>query len=417
MEDTASIELALSYSKILNYAMHQNHVPVIRELIVHNTTDQDMRDLTITIEDSMGLAEAWNKRLDLVPAQSAVAIYHAIQQEKIIYSVLPPSFEESGQRIRLPDTLFSYRMGNCLDITVLLAACLEAVGLHPLIIFKQGHAFVGAWIVDETFPESVQDDVSLLTKRTADGLREICLVETTLLTSSHPVSFEEAERVGRANLDDEGKFILFVDVKRTRFAAIRPLPLRIKTEAGWRYEHPSSESTTMATQAPSPIENIDIQTREVTSALPKLKEWERRLLDLSLRNSLLNFRATRASVPLLPHELHGLEDALANDIEFQLLAAPSDWVASPRDSELFRYMENGSLLDGVLDSELKQKRLRADLTEADLRARSTSLYRASRASLEENGANTLYLALGLSQVVRDGHKRKNEICPPGLSAD
>ncbi len=44
---------------------------------------------------------------------------------------------------------------------------------------------------------------------------------------------------------------------------------------------------------------------------------------------------------------------------------------------------------------MTQKRLRAYLTEAELIYGITALYRASRLSIEENGANTLYIALGL----------------------
>jgi hypothetical protein len=54
--------------------------------------------------------------------------------------------------------------------------------------------------------------------------------------------------------------------------------------------------------------------------------------------------------------------------------------------------------DPVLDlvrHEFTQKRLRAYLTEAELLAAVTSLFRAARLSLEENGANTLFIALGL----------------------
>ena len=50
---------------------------------------------------------------------------------------------------------------------------------------------------------------------------------------------------------------------------------------------------------------------------------------------------------------------------------------------------------GFINSELSQKRLRFYLPENDLGKALTHLYRSSRTSIEENGANTLYLALGL----------------------
>jgi len=61
------------------------------------------------------------------------------------------------------------KLGTCLDMALLYASCLEAIGLNALIVITQGHAFAGAWLVPETFPDPPIDDDSLLTKRTAAG--------------------------------------------------------------------------------------------------------------------------------------------------------------------------------------------------------------------------------------------------------
>ncbi|MDQ6423056.1 hypothetical protein RB620_26865 [Paenibacillus sp. LHD-117] len=83
------------------------------------------------------------------------AIYSAIQAKQITYCVAPASFEEIGQRVRLPDAIIINNMGNCLDQTLLYAACLEAIGLYPLVVFTEGHAFAGVWLIQESFSESV----------------------------------------------------------------------------------------------------------------------------------------------------------------------------------------------------------------------------------------------------------------------
>ena len=44
----------------------------------------------------------------------------------------------------------------------------------------------------------------------------------------------------------------------------------------------------------------------------RLDRWKRRLLDLSLRNRLLNFKDTRKTLPLLCTDLSKLEDMLAD---------------------------------------------------------------------------------------------------------
>lgn len=49
----------------------------------------------------------------------------------------------------------------------------------------------------------------------------------------------------------------------------------------------------------------------------------------------------------------------------------------------------------LLQEEFVRRRLRADLNAQDLEKRIVHIYRSARTSLEENGANTLFLALGL----------------------
>ena len=128
--------------------------------------------------DNPSLDEYQSRTPDRVRKQMA-AIYTAITEQQIIYSTIPASFEEYGQRVRLADSVMAQKLGTCLDMALLYASCLEAIGLNALIIITQGHAFAGAWLVPETFPDPTIDDVSLLTKRTAEGIYDICLLYTS----------------------------------------------------------------------------------------------------------------------------------------------------------------------------------------------------------------------------------------------
>jgi len=61
---------------------------------------------------------------------------------KICQTVKPP------HRIFLPNILLSMAKATCLDLALLMAACLENIGLHPLVVFigdeinTPKHAFV-----------------------------------------------------------------------------------------------------------------------------------------------------------------------------------------------------------------------------------------------------------------------------------
>jgi len=81
-----------------------------------------------------------------------------MEKQNIVYAVPPASFEQIGQRVRLCDAVMQQKMGTCLDLTLFYASCLEAMGLHPLLILKTGHIFIGVWLEELTFPETVQDE-------------------------------------------------------------------------------------------------------------------------------------------------------------------------------------------------------------------------------------------------------------------
>ncbi|WP_302015855.1 DUF3320 domain-containing protein [uncultured Akkermansia sp.] len=321
------------------------------------------------------------------------ALYEAIAELGIVYCEPPASYEVAGQRIRLCDSLFSSKLGTCIDMALLYASCLEAVGLHPIVVVVRGHAFSGAWLVDDTFADSVNDDVSLLTKRLADGIHEVALVETTCMNAGQNASFDVAMAAAEDRLKAASDFVLSVDVKRCRFAAIRPVPLRVHGDDGWSLAE--SEPVVRHSESPQAISldsaEINLQDTEVT----KQKVWERKLLDLSLRNNLLNIRLTKSTLQLISVHLPLLEDALADGEEFTILPKPRDWDNGLMDAGIYQTVHQTDPMIELVKQELTQRRLRSYLTETELVKALTHLYRTSRLSLEENGANTLYLALGL----------------------
>jgi len=58
----------------------------------------------------------------------------------------PPSFEQSGQKVRLVADTLTQGRGTCLDLALLQAALWEHVGLHPLLVLVPGHAMLACWM-------------------------------------------------------------------------------------------------------------------------------------------------------------------------------------------------------------------------------------------------------------------------------
>lgn len=320
------------------------------------------------------------------------AIYAALQEMRIVYCVPPASFEEQGQKIRTPDIINEQHLGTCLDLTVLFAACCEAAGLHPLIVFTKNHAFPGVWLVEKSFSESLQDDVTLLNKRIVSGVDEICVVESTSFTSGVNSSFHEAVKSAENELSNIDQFHFFIDIHRARISQIRPLPLRTMTP----YMTDTVLEISTATQNIVPSEEKDHNPLEIIaeSTDTRLDHWKRRLLDLSLRNTLLNYRPTKSTISILTAELSDLEDALADGNDFQIHPKPMDWEKDPRDKKIYQKRMYSDPQIQLLKAELSQRRLRTDLSEIELTNRLTQLYRTVRTSIEENGASTFFLALG-----------------------
>lgn len=321
------------------------------------------------------------------------AIYEAISELGIVYCTPPASFGYEGQRIRMCDTLLNQKLGTCMDMALLYASCIEAIGLNPIIILYQQHAFAGAWLVDDTFADTVSDDISFLTKRLADGINELAVVEATCMNSGKEITFDMASALAENNLLDYNDFQCVIDVMRCRFASILPLPQRIIDGGNVSIveSKPLIRTNETPTEVQQDTEFIDFTKTESS----KQRVWERKLLDLSLRNNLLNIRLTKNTLQLMSINVASLEDSLAAGDEFAVLPKPSDWNNGVMDAGIFQEINRLDPVQELISMELTQKRLHSYLNEQELAYALTNLYRSSRSSMEENGANTLYLALGL----------------------
>lgn len=321
------------------------------------------------------------------------AIYAALQEENIAYTMPPASFENMGQRVRLPHTVLEQKCGTCLDLSLLFCACAEAVGLSPILVFTKGHAFAGCWLEDETFANCAVDDPAALTKRTAEGINAVCVVECTDLAAGKTADFEYAVKHANDELSDADAFELAVDIKRCRGNGIRPLP--VTAEGKYDFADFGERRESEITDTPN---DLDPSARRVaegrSGAVTKREMWERKLLDLSLRNSLINFVPGSSNVQLVISDLGRLEDELARGESFKIMPVPSELNLTLTDRKIYKTDSDKELISSLAETEFANKRLRTFLSETDLDAALKKLHRKAKLSIEENGANTMYLALG-----------------------
>lgn len=341
----------------------------------------------------------------------AAAVYGALQEVNIVYSVPPASFERIGQRVRLCDAVIQQKMGTCLDLTLFYAACLESIGLHPILLLQKGHIFVGIWLEDLSFSESVENDPSLITKRVAEGVNEIAVVECTALVSGKNMNFDEAMAAAISKLSDTDPLEYIIDVSRSRLSGIRPLPLRIQSETGWKIETPKRSGNEL-THIPGALgETIRIGETPAQKTWSKMAQWERKLLDLSLRNTLINLRWTQSVIPILSESLSDLEDALSDGGEYGISPRPAEWTLLDEQRRSIESLTDLGIFRNLIKAEFQNKRLRSFLSEGELSRAIVNIYRSSKTSLEENGANTLYLALGFLRWYETPSSQKPRYAP------
>ena len=344
------------------------------------------------------------------------AIYSTIAAENLQYSEPPASFGSDGQKIRTPDRILEGRVATCLDLAMLFASCLEQAGLRPILLLKQGHAWVGAWLHETAFATALVDDVQAVRKRVDAG--ELLVFETTGVAQhvSLRPSLRHAAEVGASHLADKAGFGYAVDVQRARQLKIRPLPSRVV--GGAKRIEVTSEQTPVAIEPTPDLPPLDPAALAPAPDAPadtpaaRLALWKAKLLDLTLHNKLLNFRPTKASLQLLAPDLAALEDALFERKEFRIREMPPLMSgADPRSRDVHVGRHGSDPLVEHARERLAHSEIVCKVGGDKLDGHLVALHRDARTSLEEGGSNTLYLALGFLRWAEAEHAESTHLAP------
>lgn len=343
------------------------------------------------------------------------AIHSAVKAANLHYSEPPASFGADGQKIRTPDRILSGGVATCLDLTMLVVSCLEQAGLNPMVLVKKGHAWAGCWLINTTLPTPVYDDGQAVRKRVASG--ELVVFETTVLAQRASVSLRAACELGFEHLRHEEDFLFALDVKRARIEQIRPLPIRGDGIAALE-ERLSEGIQSPAIEPPPALPPLDgeaiLLDEDVRVETPqgRLTRWKSKLLDLTLRNRMINFRPIKTTLPLrVPDPAH-LEDTLSDGEEWKFRPLPQIMQGDdPRVAAVATRRSGEDPIEAAARQAMQQRELLAAVEAKTLDARLYEIYSAARLGLEEGGANTLYLALGFLRWTEDERAEKSHLAP------
>lgn len=321
------------------------------------------------------------------------ALYDAMRARDIRYSEPPASWGLSGQKVRTPAEVLEGRLGTCLDTTLTLAAALEEAGINSTLWLVNSHIFLGYWRDDASLDAPAQLDASEAVNYV--GLGQIGLVETTMLTggvNSHP--FAEAVRgphnAGR--ISDTDNIIGVTDIRQARNARVFPLPSRSVSAGGDVTVHEYQSRTAPHALSYSPSDDDFAGT--AGRHLPRrVQAWKNTLLDLSLRNRLINFTEASGFSLAVPQPLLAHFEDMVND-GTTITLIPSDRIPN---IEVNRGVRYGRDLPEESRAELlhERKSVFIDVTDGSYTSRLRSLAYKARTISEETGSNNLYIAFGM----------------------
>jgi hypothetical protein len=217
------------------------------------------------------------------PYMMLAALWNVLFNQGLAYVSPPQGFAKRGQRIRLASDISNAKIAACLDTSLLFASCIEAMGLNAVVAVTDGHAFAGAWLINERLPVLTNDDPMDIRKRVDN--RDMVLFETTLVTNSEPVTFEQAKVHARTLISEEHEndFVFVIDIAQARARQIKPL----STVEAKRDEGSSIVGAILPMPVIPPLPPVRAEER-VQEETPetRIDTWSRKLLDLTKRHSL-----------------------------------------------------------------------------------------------------------------------------------
>ncbi|XKH53101.1 DUF4011 domain-containing protein [Citricoccus nitrophenolicus] len=324
------------------------------------------------------------------------SIFQALQDQKIRYSNPPASWFQS-QTIRSPQTVLRDRIGTCLDTSVLLASLLEQVGMFPQICLVKGHAFVTVSAERGGIGQS-QDDATLVGQWIDAGRLKI--LESTAVTDEKRASLEVASLATRSTYfgapSQAEAFDYLTDIASARASGIYPLPVRRTSPAGdtqvIAYQPPERRDVGALWRDAKSESDASVVQSDGRVLPGRVVQWKNQLLDLSLRNRLLNFNSERVRLPLaVPSGSVDLFEDLLNDGK-ALDLLPSDAI-SPTDLNLYG---SGMGLPEPRRDELMLEKSRVYVKDdsAQYTKRLRKLAADTKTELQQSGTNNLYISLG-----------------------
>lgn len=284
--------------------------------------------------------------------------------------------------------ILNERKASALEIALFACSCLESMGFHPILVFGEKEITAGVWLYDSCFLDTVSDDMQRLDAYIAEGINNVSCFDVEDLFSDKNAAYSTSEGHFRQKLA-AGYYDRYVDVRRCRMARTMPLPLRAKSVKGFEVLTEEDMSPDAAPKELREMQKLSLDTEETRD-----KQWERRLLDLSMKNTLLNFNPSKMALKLVSASADKTLDALTEQDELVFAPATAEVKAIAQKREYFGIGNDVKQMRELIDLENQSGIVRTYLEEPAMNELLGRLIRKNKESYEEVGAKILYLSMG-----------------------
>lgn len=280
-----------------------------------------------------------------------------------------------------------------LAMALFAASCFEAAKLNSIVLLGKNKIGVGVWLAESCFSSTVQDDMSIVEKYISDGVNNLTIIDVDDLFAHRNASYATSEMHASSGVS-KNSFEALVDIRRCRIGGIFPTPLKVKTGAGYELLGEGQFSFDAKPEKVTDFTKYDYD-RQVSKDI----NWQRRLLDLSQKNNLLNFRYKGDCLHILAADIEPFCNKLEGVSKFSVLPNVNEIQNKP-----FGLNRASAAMSELISIELSSGKIRCMSTAENILEVSTNLIRKARSVQEETGTNTLYLAFGFLGWKHEGDK-------------
>ncbi len=336
------------------------------------------------------VGEAAARTGDVDARSAATKAFDAI--EAVLRDMSIASSIDDGN-VRAPRAILASASASPIERQLLVAACLEHGGMPPLLMWTSTGPALGLWTTADRPALTETDDAELVARLANAGALVVAPI------GDHVVRLRESSE----------KF-LALDLASARRAGVVPLESLALDDknaaAGPPLEGLRQRILDRAALAANRTglllpgawaAKLGRRAEAADDTPPRVQQWKRRLLDLTLNNPLLNSKQRATSLPLLVSNVGAVEDGLASGQVFRLDARPPANVQQVTSQMMDGAVASGSLL--------------VDLTDKRVVTQAKNALRAYRAALDEGGVHTLFLALGVLEWYEAGKPNEPRRAP------